>query len=326
LKRLNGTETKALFILSIVAPVGLLAAFRLTGILEEPITISESIRLDAVERRLERPSAMIDIHEMIPISFMHDGLCLNITILVDEYIDKFLDYGGADFLDIIVTLNASTLKGHIESIDFAFSDDYERAQIDVVPFDIGPQIQNLSIRDLKSMAREAFMNLTGVNCPKSVNLWTPISWILRSPYSQAHLLKVVFKLVYFNGTAYREIVQPFQLGLSPDSNNSFEEAVEVFEGRYLKLFIGGEDPKDFYKIYATQGEKIRISVDSASWSSLKPYLGLCIYDSEGIPRVRSREWISFFETIDFVANSTGFWFIEVRILSHWGYYSMEINR
>jgi hypothetical protein len=326
---LDGRRLKTMALMSIVVPVSILIAFRFGGILQEPLKITETITLDTIERSFERPYWAFDINETISSSFIRSDLSLNMSMLVHQYDDQACEYGGSDYQGIIITMNIFTLKGYVENVRLIFHESYEGALINLMPFDVRPKTQNLLAKDLPSMARNASLEFAGVNRPNVAFFWAPLHLVLQSPYNQSHQLDVISELVYFNGSAYKKVVQPFVVRLAPDSNNSFEEAEEISQETSFKSFLGGGDDqgdgKDFYKIYTNEGQRINVVVTSISNLGTKPDFSLHLYDPVRNIVVEKGP-LNYFETIDIVANSTGFWFIEVRDHFNFGYYSMEVNQ
>lgn len=353
---------KVLTLLSIVVPVGLLTTLRLTGILQGPITISETITLEAVKREIERPYATIDIEEKD--QSLYDGdIAINQRIDVASYDQHNWDYGGSSAVVLPVNVTASITLGYIENVRLTFYDSYLNARINFFEEHQLLKLQNLSIVNLKDWASEAFIILNGVNRPGRVSLWAPVHWVFRSQNNQTHKLDVLSEVVYFNGTVHKNVVQPFEFKIAPDNNDSFETAQEIHDGHYPKLFIGPPDigdVKDYYKIYATQGQRIGVYVNGLAWSmpifngtsylspifnvtdwswswlilgetwdpswpaNPLPNFSLYLYDPERNLVAAKEE--NYIQDIDFVANSTGFWFIEVRIFENFGFYSLGVNQ
>lgn len=109
---------------------------------------------------------------------------------------------------------------------------------------------SLSVANLKNWDREVFINLTGINQPKKVAFQARlIHWILRSPNNRTYEMEAFLEITYFNGTVYKNVIQPFQFTmLSHDDNDSFEAADEIKIGR-LKAYIDEDfDPVDYYKV------------------------------------------------------------------------------
>lgn len=334
---------KPLTLLSIIVPVSLLVSFRLTGILsgpEGPVTIAETITLETVKWELERPYSHIHIRESVR-GFYEKEIKLSQEILIYDYHTESWGYGGSDYVVLIINVTAALQAGFVNNVNITFREDYENSEIHFFEVQAWPMfyshVENLSIIDyahhLLGSDLKAFMELAGVNQPKSVHFDGIVHWILCNQKNKTRLMEIATELVYYNGTAYTKVVQTFQLKIAPDGNDSFDTAQEIREGYYTRLYIGPSDVgdiRDYYKIYVAKGQSIKVYVNGTAWSwsilhNPAPDFGLYLYDPER-NLVVAKESRSYFEIIDVVANSTGFWFIEVRILENLGFYSLSVNQ
>lgn len=320
----------SLTLLSIVVPMSLLATFRLSGILQEPLAISETKTLEAVMWGIERPSHMIDIRDDVKSFYDDECVSINYSIFVNCYIQGFQDYGGSDCVNMKVDVTATANHGFISSINITFWEDYENSEVRFCEVQAWPKfyshVENLSIVDyahhLWGKGSKAFMELAGVNHPKSVYFHGTIHWILRSPQNKTHLMEIAVELVYFNGTAYRKIVHPFQLKIGPDDNDGFETAGEI-AGTVYSLYIGGYDTDDYYKFYVQEGHKISIGVDMPR--SPSPSVELLLYDPEQNYKDHVRLNNPPYPSLNFTAGFSGYWYLRVRLVGDFGFYSLTVN-
>ena len=320
---------KGCLILMIVLPIGLLVALRPWEILKEPLTISENKTLDVVSWSLERPLADIGIGDSLTRIYRED-LSANFTAFIDDYNTPPNEY-GSDYLDIPIKITASVDKGFIHFVNITFWEDYEGSQVDIFSAESWSQyahIENLSITRyihlfLKGRGLKAFVELAGVNHPNNVSFGFFAHWILRSPKNYTNQLEIRFELIYFNGTAYKRIVQPFLLKAGPDDNNSFEKAQEITaNGTYSMLYIGQNDADDYYKVYLNDGYVIYVYATGTS--SPKPVFYLDLYDPNGEWRTGTSYACS--NTLSFTADSTGYWLIRVHIYDDTsGFYSLYVS-
>jgi len=314
----------SLALLSIIIPVGLLVTFRLTGVLQEPltITISETKTLEAVNWELERPAAMIGIRDTVK-SFYNDmSLLMNSSIIVGHY-DSTSRYDSS-YVTLVANVTALTSNGHIHSLNLTISEkDYPNTKINFFEEHQLMKFENLSRTEFKDWARTVFVNLTGVNHPRGVSFFAPIDWVLYSFQHQVHTLEMIFEVTYYNGTAYKKIVQPFLLKIGPDDNNSFETADAIEQGVNAWLYLGGYDTEDYYRIHVIQGYVININTSGSS-----PETTLDFYIDLYNPEKRWKAGSSsrgFSHNINFTADSTGEWFIWIYLEDDHGFYSLTIN-
>jgi len=205
---------KVLFILSIIIPVGLLTSFRLTGILEGPITISETITLETIRWEFQRPdnATATYINDVVEASYNNDGLTANPRIYILYYVDR--PYGSYfDSLRMVFSINSTIINqdGFIESVYVVLNKD-QLCQIDWK--ETAFHFENLSlverVEGYKSSTK-AYVGLTGANHSDSVYFSSEISWDLLTPNNQSHQIRVAYELTYYSGTAYKKIIQPFEL-------------------------------------------------------------------------------------------------------------------
>jgi len=317
LKKLHVRQNwKALTLFLIIVMVALLGTFLLTRLLSEPITIAETTTLETVKWESEKPYAMINIKDNASSLYNGDIMIIQ-SIEIDDY--------RPGIVDLLVNITASVTNGYIKDVRLVFRENYENARINFFEDYQLMKLENLSITGFKDWAREISINLTGVNRPSNVYFWAPVQWFLYSLENQTSRLDVFSEVVYFNGAVYKQVVQPFQLNIVPDNNDSFETAQEIHEGYYPRLYtsqIG--DEKDYYKIYATEGQRIKVIINATGRGPDSPLFGLYFYDPErNIVVANERDFV---HTIDFVANFTGFWFIEIRIYAGHGFYSLDVNQ
>lgn len=333
---------KPLTLLSIIVPVSLLVSLRLTGILsgpEQPITIAETITLETVKWESERSYGHIDIRENVR-GLYEKEIKLSQEISIEHYIAKGWGWEGLDYFTLVINLTADLQAGFVNNVNITFREDYENSMIEFFEVQAWPEFysraENLSIVDyehfLWKKGLKAFMELVGENRPKSVHFDGIVHWVLSSSKNETHSMEIALELVYYNGTTYKKVVQPFQLKIAPDNNDGFETAQEIREGYYPRLYIGPSDVgdiRDYYKIYVAEGQRIKVYVNGTAWSwpistNPSPYFGLYLYDPER-NLVFASERENYFQSIDFVANTTGFWFFEVRIHGSYGFYSLGVS-
>jgi len=319
---------KVALLLSIVLPMGLLTTFRLSGILREPLTITENKTLDAVSWSMERPIASIDVKGLL-IGVYDEDVLANFTVFVDDYHDHFSDYGGGDFMNMQVNVTAYISGGFIHSVNITFWDDYKGSFVEFFEEHAWPKyyahVANLSIirhEDwLIKPGLKAFVELASVNSPKSVSFSFFAHWVLRSPQNYTHQLEVRFELVYFKGTAYKKIVQPCLLKIGPDDNNSFEKAEEMVAGKTYKFYIGPNDV-DYYKVYLNEGYTLNIKF--LNWQSIPiTNCDLELYNPNR--KLAAYSTHNYTHTITYQINYSGYWFLRVNWLAGHGFYTLTLE-
>lgn len=217
MERLRKRKCVSLTLLSIVVPMSLLATFRLTGILQGPMTISETTTLDAVQWEFERPNPYpqgVPIDKKLDATYAADGLSTTLCLWIYDYVDSV---AGHDFIIMAMRVNstATDFDVFIESVQVVSGKDSQPSTVDWV--DTYFDFKNLSLVDLSHGRtngedyKKAFVRLTGVNHPSKVYFSMRAVWFLLTPNIQTHQMELSYEVTYYNGTAYKKIIQPFQL-------------------------------------------------------------------------------------------------------------------
>lgn len=215
MERLRKRKWISLTLLSIVVPVTLLATFRLTGILQGPLKISETEILEPVKWEFERPNQTVPIVDRLEASYSSDGLSAILGLTIAIYIENTTIILHDDILMALVINSTTTSKnGFIDDVYVAFSGDSQKSKVELLETDF--DFKNFSlIEKVEGMTRrdelKAFIRLAGVNHTSNAYGRVIAVWELMSPNNQTHELEIIYEIIYYNGTAYKKIVQPFQL-------------------------------------------------------------------------------------------------------------------
>lgn len=209
---------KALALLSIVIPIGSLAALRLTGVLEGPPTV-ETITVEAVSWNMSRPSRITTIDEWTK-NFYTDGKAsVGLGVHIQEYIENMLDWpsdGDDDIVSLRIVATANLSQGFIYSVIINFSRTDTLADIVFQQTPSSMELQNLEIRkirDLGASTREAYFETAALNQPKNATLSIIAYLIFLDANNADHWVTVNLETTYFNGTAYQKVIMPIKLGV-----------------------------------------------------------------------------------------------------------------
>ena len=176
------------------------------------ITIAENTTLEPVVWTFQRPKNSVLILDKLDATYA-DGVSANMYVLIIRYLNESQFGDAYDFLHISMAINATTSNpnGYIESVNVLVQKDQEST--------LGweeIELENLSLAARAvgyRLETQAYIKLAGVNHTSSVHAWTITHWKLRTPNTQSHQLEVAYEIVYYNGTAYNKVVQPFQLDI-----------------------------------------------------------------------------------------------------------------
>lgn len=319
----------SLALLGIVVPVGLLATFRITGILQGPITISETTTLETVKWEFERPNLLVNIRDRVENLYNADDVSMVYSILIGHYHEGPFTYDGVDYLSMAVNVTATALNGYIESVYVVYCEDHERSLVALLEKDNLIVLGNLSIQNLAdAFAKQwllkndtkAFMSLTGVDHPSSVYVYAPTHWILRSPNKQSHQMEIVSEVTYYNGTAYKKVVMSTILRVIADAGNSFEAARTIGFGNHTAFIHVIDDSEDYYKIRFDENQTISIQL-SIREPRQGLYLDLYLYDpDENLVASSCSRKPNNIEKITYTVNQSGDWYI--RVLNPYAGYTL----
>lgn len=198
----------SLALLSIVVPMSLLATFRLTGILKGPIKISETTTLEALKWEFERSSQTVTIEDMLRSSYSSNELSAALHLEVVDYLQHTgaIDY---DSVRIVVSINSTTKpKVSMESVHVIIGEDSRDSRVNWDSSDF--YFKNLSLIERTDYA-EAIVRLAGINHPSHIYFSATAFWKLPSLNIRTHQIEALYELTYYNGTAYKKIIQPFEL-------------------------------------------------------------------------------------------------------------------
>jgi hypothetical protein len=208
---------KALFLLSIVAPVGLLVLFRLTGVLEEPPT-PESITIETVTWNMSRPSQIITIDKWINNYFNDGSISISAHVHIAGYRENWLIWpsdGDDDIVDMSVDVDANVSEGYIYSVTVRISKTDVYAFVEMMDDPDWMKLENLTKKQIEdgNYLNEALFTATSVNKPNWCSLEKGFFWVLLDKNSANHLVTITLEATYFDGTAFRKINVPIRLGV-----------------------------------------------------------------------------------------------------------------
>ena len=210
---------KAFFILSIVVPVGLLATFRLTGVLPGSIPISETITLDTITWSTPRPNnsiAQIVFDHKLGRQYSSTELTAGLYLIVSDYIENSSTI-SYDTLRIVIAidLNVTNPQGFVHSLSVIFRNDSKTSWVEFN--DVNMNLENLSLKDIGGESNpeaymKAYVNLDGTDHNGNIYFWAAGKWtFLSDPSDESHQIEAIYELTYYNGTVYKKTTQPFQL-------------------------------------------------------------------------------------------------------------------
>jgi len=213
LKKLEWNRKTAFFVVSIAMAAVLLVIFAPKG-----MEIAETVALDPVAWNFQRPVEASGnstfINETLRFPFSNGGLQMESNLWLFVYMDRpFMDLW--DSLEFQLCIEAKVI--HSKSfIDSVFIIAHKGNETCVDWHETDTVVGNLSIVDIEDgylKSSLACIRLEGKNNPRSIYAETIAHWELLTPNSESHKLEIMIEVVYFDGSDYRKVVQPFQLNI-----------------------------------------------------------------------------------------------------------------
>ena len=238
IKRLEWNKKTA----SVFAVVAALTIVLVVALNPREITIAENTTLDPVEWTFQRPNESVDILNKLNATYTGD-LSVNMYVLILHYKNNSIFVGDYDYLRISMAINATVgnAGGFIESVHVVAQKD-QTSEVDWLETQF--EFENLSLAARADGYRKnthAYIKLAGVNHTGSVRAKAIVEWTLLTPNTQSHQLEVAYEIVYYNGTAYNKVVQPFQLNIVGERNVNRKKArVDHLEACHRLALIEGQ--------------------------------------------------------------------------------------
>jgi hypothetical protein len=310
-----------------------LTAFKITGFLDEPPTIAETITREPVTWEFEKCSRSTDYplwfrnpNNTYASSFYSDGLVSIIYIIVpDRYWVAHSIYGSS-VVPIWSNLTVSTKAGFIESLRITFNETYESSEVKLwttEPNNIVDKMENISVTKwVYSFSgdwdhgeyEKAIIEAVGENEPRSIMFNLPIEWILNAQQNVSQQLEIATEVTYFNGTNYVKVVLPILIKLIADVGNTFETSKTITAGNYRGyLSAFGEDITDCYRISLLKNQTVKLNVALRGVE-----INLTLYDPEENPRasISSGRYYDtdphFTEELTYDIDADGYWYIKLQ--------------
>jgi len=275
----------------------------------------ENITAETVTWEIERPSEMLDIHQVAENAYTNEEASLNLTIYVDDYDEEDWTYGSDDTFTLSVSVSAKVGNGFVKSVNITFYNDTQLSQVALFEWSELGQFEDLSlIKYSHGWPSEQYVkasaNLAGINNPSKIYFKAPTYWILRTANDKSHQITVASEITYYNGTAYKRVVLPIILRVIADAGDSFETARTISFGNHTAFIRWGDDPEDYYKIWLDEDQVVSIQLSMPEPRGL--YLDLYLYSPDGslVANSSSRKPDSI-EQITYTLNQSGNWYIQV---------------
>jgi hypothetical protein len=207
---LYGASWKGVLLLSIILPVGLFTGLKLTGTFPTPQP--ETITLAPEVWQFNRTPNFTIINQSLNATYADDSAQMSFMVGLDELVPP--GFAEAAYLDVGMEFTAMPLSKDfsMKGVLIYFGKDIEPSAIELLPEYMS--FENLTLRSIAVSGEQAGILLLGnVSQGSGCHFFDVANWWLYTPDNATCQRQVNFEITYFNGTAYKRIVQPFNLTL-----------------------------------------------------------------------------------------------------------------
>jgi len=208
---------KTLFILSMIVPLGLLATFRLAGILEEPPEV-ERITVEPVTLNLTRPSETVErINKSVQNEWAQEGASIIASIKVLSYLEGATSapFWGHDGLVFKTYVNVSFSQGRVTTVKISFRPLDGNAVLLVSEERWSLRLDNATLTALHywgTNETDAYIKANVLNSPCNVS--NQIFWVFLDE-NESHELQINVEATFFGETSSKIITIPIKLKMTP---------------------------------------------------------------------------------------------------------------
>ena len=200
--------------MSIVLPVGMLTAFKTTGLMQEPLTIYETFTKPITASSFQRPEQHTNINQWINSSFNNEEIVATDDLFLIHFIRNAQGWpaDGNNYMSIAVAVDIANASGYVYSVSLFFSTDASSFLI-LETSEGSYSLANLKVNNLDQLGwpeKEILINANAI----SENTSASLTWLLYFMFSDAATLSqllVSTSIVYFNGTTYNRLNIPMKL-------------------------------------------------------------------------------------------------------------------
>ena len=317
----------SLAILGILVPVGLLVTFRITGILQEPIAAPENITVETVSWQMDRPSRTgVKFNERVENAYINKEASVSIGVHICTYHenDPETPYEGKDGVAFQVYVNTGLEPGFSATFAVRFCPiDYNAVVFVSQQFLVSDNATVTRMKQISTDVEGAYVLAKATN--SSCHLSILVYWVFKDQNVEDHQLKVVLEFTYRSRSVYKEVVLPIMLAMVRDIGDTFDTAKCVATGEYR----GGIDSVDYIDMYAIEvqeGQTLKITMNPPEDANYDLYL----YDPGKTQIANSTLTGNKPELITHIAESTGTWYVKVK-LTDWeghindGIYTLKVE-
>jgi hypothetical protein len=207
------SRVSSMILLSVLVPVSLLAAFRITGIIPEPPT-PQIIAVETVYWNMSRPSSIEDmVGEWANNSYSDSSAFVGLNIGINNYLEN--DQVRGDSLALRIFLEAKVNDGFFDTVVTTFSNIDANAFVDIAEDPDHIELQNLSINTIRDSfeTNQPYIEARSPSRSKQVALAISVYWMFMDRNNMDHWITLTAEITCFNGAEYQKVVIPIRLGV-----------------------------------------------------------------------------------------------------------------
>jgi hypothetical protein len=207
---------KALFVLSIVAPIGLLATFRLTNLSPQQRLYPQTVTAQEVVWNISRPTIETDIAEEVVNSYSDNIAIVSFNVFVVEYETSYLLGWSPDShgLVLILTGTANVSEGFIHSIIIRFSKLDSDSDVDIADDPDAIVTNNVELGRVFDWQPDSYVEGYGVSQPGYCKLMINSRWaFFDNERISEHHVSINLEVTYSDGTGYQRVIVPVVFGV-----------------------------------------------------------------------------------------------------------------
>jgi hypothetical protein len=204
----TGGNWKSFLLLSVILPVALFTGLKLAG-MGQPSNV-ETITLSCVAWQFNRTSAWSTVNETLSASYADDSGQMSFSVIVDQYLSPSAQLPPSLTMMVSFAATPCNRDFSVRSVLVTFGEDPQPSQIEVLRTYLS--FENLTLTDFSS-GEQARVQLLGDGSQGGVRCEVGAFWFLPTPNDVTSQRQIDFEITYFNGTAYKRVIQPFDLTL-----------------------------------------------------------------------------------------------------------------
>lgn len=182
--------------------------------------MAETITLDLLKWEYARPARRIMMDINMQALYADDEISATFLLPRIDYAERGSEqsaFGDDMVIGTILNLSLTNPHAFIKNIVIATYENYSHSTVEWL--DLQFNFLNLSlVSDYSRFGSglKSRLELEGVNHPVGAFFSGIAYWELHSPNNQTNQIEIICEVTYYNGTAYKKLIQPFELKLNAD--------------------------------------------------------------------------------------------------------------